>query len=107
MDVLADIGAVESAAAPVGVTGVAYDSRRVGPGDAFVAMRGGAADGNHYIEAAITQGAAAVVTDSREAYERLRRDHAAVGAALVEHGRRALAEASARFDRSAPRVMLR
>ncbi len=95
MDVLADIGAVESAAAPVGVTGVAYDSRRVGPGDAFVAMRGGAADGNHYIEAAITQGAAAVVTDSREAYERLRRDHAAVGAALVEHGRRALAEASA------------
>ncbi len=95
MDVLADIGAVESAAAPVEVTGVAYDSRRVGPGDAFVAMRGGAADGNNYIEAAITQGAAAVVTDSREAYERLRRDHAAVGAALVEHGRRALAEASA------------
>jgi UDP-N-acetylmuramoyl-L-alanyl-D-glutamate--2,6-diaminopimelate ligase len=37
----------------------------------------------------------AVVTDSREAYERLRRDHPEIGAALVEQGRRALAELSA------------
>ena len=95
MDVLAELGAVESASALVEVTGVEYDSRRVGPRDVFVAMRGGTADGNRYIDAAIAQGVAAVVTDSREAYERLRRDHAAVGAALVEHGRRALAEASA------------
>ena len=76
-------------------TGVEYDSRRVGRGDVFVAMRGGAADGNRYIDAAIAQGAAAVVTDSREAYERLRREHAAIAAALVERGRRALAEVSA------------
>jgi len=95
MDVLAELGAVESASALVEVAGVEYDSRRVGPRDVFVAMRGGTADGNRYIDAAIAQGVAAVVTDSREAYERLRRDHAAVGAALVEHGRRALAEASA------------
>jgi len=95
MDVLAELGAVESASALVEVAGVEYDSRRVGLRDVFVAMRGGTADGNRYIDAAIAQGVAAVVTDSREAYERLRRDHAAVGAALVEHGRRALAEASA------------
>ncbi len=95
-DFIANVGVVESAGAPaVEVTGVEYDSRRVGRGDAFVAMRGGATDGNRYIEAAVAQGAAAVVTDSREAYEGLRRDDAAVGVALVEHGRRALAEASA------------
>ncbi|HZY74507.1 MAG TPA: UDP-N-acetylmuramoyl-L-alanyl-D-glutamate--2,6-diaminopimelate ligase [Edaphobacter sp.] len=95
MDVLADLAAVESVSAPVEVTGVEYDSRRVGPGDVFVAMRGGTADGNQYIDAAVAQGAAVVVTDSRQSYERLCREHAAVGAALVEHGRRALAEASA------------
>jgi len=93
--VVADVGVVESANAPAEVTGVEYDSRRVKAGDVFVAMRGGTVDGNHYIEAAIAQGAVAVVTDSREACERLRRQHASVGAALVEHGRRALAEVSA------------
>ena len=38
-----------------------------GAGDVFVAMRGEATDGNRYIDAAVAQGAAAVVTDSREA----------------------------------------
>jgi UDP-N-acetylmuramoyl-L-alanyl-D-glutamate--2,6-diaminopimelate ligase len=95
MDVVADVGVVESASALANVTGVEYDSRRVKPGDVFVAMRGRTADGNQYIEAAIAQGAIAVVTDSREAYEGLRRHHASTGAALVEHGRRALAEVSA------------
>ena len=52
-----------------------YDSRRVGAGDVFVAMRGGTTDGNRYIDAAVAQGAAAVVTDSREAF-----DAAAAGA---------------------------
>ncbi|MBB5317768.1 UDP-N-acetylmuramoyl-L-alanyl-D-glutamate--2,6-diaminopimelate ligase [Tunturibacter empetritectus] len=81
--------------APVEVSGVEYDSRRVRRGDVFVAMRGEATDGNRYLEAAIAKGAAAVVTDSREAYERLRREHVSVGAALVERGRRGLAEFSA------------
>ena len=87
--------AIERGGPSVEVTGVEYDSRRVGRGDVFVAMRGEATDGNRYVEAAIAQGAAAVVTDSREAYARLRREHAGVAAALVEHGRRALAEVSA------------
>jgi len=77
------------------IAGVEYDSRRVGRGDLFVAMRGGVTDGNRYIGAAIAQGAAAVVTDSREAYERMRREHPALAAAVVERGRRALAEVSA------------
>jgi UDP-N-acetylmuramoyl-L-alanyl-D-glutamate--2,6-diaminopimelate ligase len=94
-DVLADMSVVESAGAAVNVAGVEYDSRRVGPGSLFVAMRGGVADGNRYIETAVAQGASAVMTDSREAYGALRQEHPALGTALVERGRRALAEASA------------
>jgi UDP-N-acetylmuramoyl-L-alanyl-D-glutamate--2,6-diaminopimelate ligase len=88
------LSATERWCTPVDVAGVEYDSRRVGRGDVFVAMRGEATDGNRYIDAAIGQGAAAVVTDSHECYERLRRTHGGVGAALVERGRRALAEVS-------------
>ncbi len=87
--------AVERGGPSVEVDGVEYDSRRVGRGDVFVSMRGEATDGNRFVEAAVAQGAAAVVTDSRTVYEKLRREHADVAAALVEHGRRALAEIGA------------
>jgi UDP-N-acetylmuramoyl-L-alanyl-D-glutamate--2,6-diaminopimelate ligase len=91
----AGLSAIERDGPSVEVNGVEYDSRRVGRGDVFVAMRGDATDGNRYIEAAVAQGAAAVVTDSREAYATLRREHVGVAAALVERGRRALAELGA------------
>src|ERR1700734_3145425 len=93
--ICAELRAVECAGSSAEVTGVAYDSRRVGRGDVFVAMRGGATDGNRVVDAALKQGAAAVVTDWGEVYARLRREHPSVGAALVEHGRRALAEVAA------------
>jgi UDP-N-acetylmuramoyl-L-alanyl-D-glutamate--2,6-diaminopimelate ligase len=93
--VCAGLSAIERGGPSVEVHGVEYDSRRVGRGDVFVAMRGEATDGNRYIEAAVAQGALAVVTDSREAYAKLRREHVGVAAALVERGRRALAEMSA------------
>jgi UDP-N-acetylmuramoyl-L-alanyl-D-glutamate--2,6-diaminopimelate ligase len=93
--VCAGIRAIDCGGPPVEVKGVEYDSRCVGRGDVFVAMRGDATDGNRYIEAAVAQGALAVVTDSREAYARLRREHVGVAAALVERGRRALSEVSA------------
>jgi len=94
-DVLHEVVTQECREAPVKVTGVQYDSRRVRQGDLFVAMRGGSADGNLYIDSAIAQGASVVITDSRETYSKLRREYPSVGSALVEHGRRALAEASA------------
>jgi UDP-N-acetylmuramoyl-L-alanyl-D-glutamate--2,6-diaminopimelate ligase len=93
--VRAGLSVVEFGGPSVEIDGVEYDSRRVGRGDVFVAMRGEATDGNRFVEAAIGQGAAAVVTDSPEAYARLRREHVEVAAARVEHGRRALAEISA------------
>jgi UDP-N-acetylmuramoyl-L-alanyl-D-glutamate--2,6-diaminopimelate ligase len=82
------LGAVEIAT-------VEYDSRRVRPGAAFVAMRGGTTDGNRFVDAAFAQGASAVVTDSAEVYARLRRERPELAVAQVEHGRRALAEVSA------------
>ena len=39
------------------VSGLEYDSRRVKPGDAFIAMRGETSDGNKFIDKAINAGA--------------------------------------------------
>jgi UDP-N-acetylmuramoyl-L-alanyl-D-glutamate--2,6-diaminopimelate ligase len=83
-----------------GVSGVEYDSRRVQPGCAFVAIRGESSDGNRFIDAAIQAGAVAVVTDSVAQTPR-----PGVGWALVPHGRRALARVSANFyKRPAERI---
>jgi len=45
------------------VTGIALDNRKIRPGDLFVAMKGGSADGHDFILDAIRRGAAAVVGD--------------------------------------------
>ena len=74
------------------VSGLEYDSRRVKPGDVFVAMRGETSDGNKFIDKAIAAGAAAIVSDS--ATESTRQG---VAWARVPHGRRALARLSANF----------
>ena len=39
-------------------TGVAFDSREVGPGDLFVALKGETTDGHRFVDAAFAQGAA-------------------------------------------------
>jgi UDP-N-acetylmuramoyl-L-alanyl-D-glutamate--2,6-diaminopimelate ligase len=77
------------------IRGVHYDSRRVAAGDVFVAMRGGSTDGNRFVDSALKQGAAAVVTDSSEVFAQLRTSRPDLPIALVQHGRRALAEVSA------------
>jgi UDP-N-acetylmuramoyl-L-alanyl-D-glutamate--2,6-diaminopimelate ligase len=74
------------------ITGVEYDSRRVKPGDVFVAMRGESSDGNRFIDRAVAAGAVAIVTDSEA-------NPANVAWARVPHGRRALAGLSANFYR--------
>jgi UDP-N-acetylmuramoyl-L-alanyl-D-glutamate--2,6-diaminopimelate ligase len=45
----------------VPVNGIAIDSRKVAPGDLFVAMGGGTADGHRYIPSAIEKGAVAII----------------------------------------------
>jgi UDP-N-acetylmuramoyl-L-alanyl-D-glutamate--2,6-diaminopimelate ligase len=85
-----------------GIAGVEYDSRRVRPGIAFVAMKGESSDGNKFIDQAIAAGAVAIVTDS--AIEAPRPN---VAWAQVVHGRRALARLSANFyKRPAERIAI-
>ena len=43
------------------VSGVAFDSREVGPGDLFVALQGETTDGHHFVDQAFAQGAAGVL----------------------------------------------
>lgn len=45
------------------IRGVHFDSRKIGPGDLFVAQRGVSADGHAYIAKAVAAGAAAVVCE--------------------------------------------
>lgn len=75
-----------------GITGVAYDSRRVKAGDVFVALGGQSSDGNLFIPQAIGAGAMAVVTEQGRLPE-------GVAWARVPDGRRALAAISANFFR--------
>lgn len=74
------------------VSGLEYDSRRVKPGNVFVAMRGESSDGNQFIDKAVASGAVAIVTDSSTEQSR-----PGVAWAQVPHGRRALARLSANF----------
>jgi UDP-N-acetylmuramoyl-L-alanyl-D-glutamate--2,6-diaminopimelate ligase len=95
-ELLAGVSVLGRSGAAAEICGVAYDSRAVGAGMLFVAMRGGSTDGNRFVARALEQGAAAVVTDSAEVFAGLA-DHEGVAAALVENGRRALGGVSANF----------
>src|SRR5207244_11759863 len=77
-----------------GATGLEYDSRRVKPGDVFLAMHGEASDGNRFIDKAIAAGAVGIVTDSAAETPR-----PGVAWVQVPHGRRALARLSANLYR--------
>ena len=79
------------------VTGIEYDSRKVKAGSVFVAMKGGSTDGNRYVEKAIASGALGIITDSAHKFDHLVVFEAGLPVLEVEHGRRALAEASAAF----------
>jgi len=85
------------------VRGISYDSRRVAPGDLFVALRGGAADGHDYLGEALRLGAVAVLVEA------LAPDLPLGGrpAVVVRDARRALAPlACAFYGRPADEVRL-
>ncbi|MGK2910202.1 MAG: UDP-N-acetylmuramoyl-tripeptide--D-alanyl-D-alanine ligase [Sphingobium sp.] len=58
-EIAAAVGGTASAA--FAVSGVAFDSREVGPGDLFVALKGEATDGHKYVETALAAGAAGML----------------------------------------------
>ena len=76
----------------VEISGISTDSRRVRPGELFVALRGGHVDGRRFIDEAVSRGAAAVLSegDGRPRPE-------GVPSVLVEDARDALAGIAARF----------
>ena len=86
-----DLGAILIQGEPdAWITGVAIDSRKVRPGDLFIATRGAANDGHDFIDAALASGAAAVLVEH---------DVAAVGTTVVKvtDARRAAGRIAARF----------
>lgn len=51
-----------SASADFAVGGIAFDSREIGPGDLFVAMKGEATDGHRFVDQAFASGATGAIT---------------------------------------------
>ncbi len=92
---IAHLGAAGASGAPVAA--IEYDSRRVRPGAVFAAMKGGTTDGNRYVDKALAAGALGIVADSAETFDHLLVYRPGLPALEVEHGRRALAQASAAF----------
>ncbi|HUS80362.1 MAG TPA: UDP-N-acetylmuramoyl-L-alanyl-D-glutamate--2,6-diaminopimelate ligase [Armatimonadota bacterium] len=83
------------------ITGVASDSRQVQPGDLFIAYRGFEADGHSYIEAALMNGAVAVL------FQDARHEETVEGVpwARVADSRLACAEVAAAFFDHPSRAM--
>ncbi|MBW1873252.1 MAG: UDP-N-acetylmuramoyl-L-alanyl-D-glutamate--2,6-diaminopimelate ligase, partial [Deltaproteobacteria bacterium] len=75
----------------VPVSGIAYDSRQVNPGDLFVAIPGLEADGHQFIEQAAAQGAVAAVVSQPVEETRLK------AIVEVDSTRRALAFLAANY----------
>ncbi len=73
----------------IDITGIAYDSRNALPGNLFVCIKGYETDGHKYAEAAVKNGAIAIV-----AQEKIDVD---VPVLYVENSRRMIAELACRF----------
>jgi UDP-N-acetylmuramoyl-L-alanyl-D-glutamate--2,6-diaminopimelate ligase len=72
------------------ITGIRYDSRRVAPGNLFVAVRGATFDGHSFIEQAVEKGAVAVVGEQPALSQR-------ATVIVVPDSRDALAQLAATF----------
>jgi UDP-N-acetylmuramoyl-L-alanyl-D-glutamate--2,6-diaminopimelate ligase len=75
------------------IRGLRYDSRRVSPGDLFVALRGESSDGHDFLDRAVAAGAAALLVEALPDPS-IRGD---VPVVRVPDTRRALAPIAARF----------
>ncbi len=78
----------------VDVSAIAYDSRQVGPGTAFVCVRGQTRDGHEFIPQALERGATTIVGEDSAALENL---PAEVTGLLVPDSRLALANLASEF----------
>ena len=100
--IVAELGAPLEGGGPIAgraVGGVRYDSRRVRPGDLFVAVPGYHVDGHDFVGRALDAGAAAIVVEAgrREAWAPQVAEHADTPVIAVADTRAALAAAAAAF----------
>ena len=74
-----------------------YDSRKIGRGDAFVAISGSTTDGHAFIQQALAQGAKVVVIERDDAISDPQCMHTGVVKIVVSSTRKALARMAANF----------
>ena len=72
------------------ISGISFDSRKVKPGEVFVAIQGLESDGNAYQKQAIKAGAAAIVSDAEQVQN-------SIPFIQVKNARSALARLAAEF----------
>ncbi len=86
---------------------VQYDSRKIQPGDLFVAIKGGSVDGHSFIGNAVSNGAKVVVVEDDAALPDAFFMHAGVVKIVVADSRKALAILSSNFyDRPSLKLRL-
>jgi UDP-N-acetylmuramoyl-L-alanyl-D-glutamate--2,6-diaminopimelate ligase len=76
---------------------IRYDSRKVGPGDLFVAIRGHESDGHRFVPDALARGAKVVVVDDDTAVPDSLCLHEGAAKIVVPDSRKALATLAANF----------
>ena len=89
------------------IKGVAYDSRKVDTDFIFVAAVGAALDGHDYIPKAVEKGAAVVICEIKDAYNKYKAAYPDVCFVMVKSSRIALAMVSKEFfDNASDRITL-
>ncbi len=84
-----------TASAAFAVSGIAFDSREVGEGDLFIALKGESTDGHKFVDGAFAQGAAGAIVSEAVAYPHVLVDDTM--AALEALGRAARARSRAKI----------
>jgi UDP-N-acetylmuramoyl-L-alanyl-D-glutamate--2,6-diaminopimelate ligase len=97
-DLMPDEARLDPRQAPVAVTGVTADSRKVGPGFLFVAIPGTKADGGQFAKQAVTAGAVAVASEQKI-------EGLSAAFVQVKNARRTLALAAAKFYARQPKII--
>jgi UDP-N-acetylmuramoyl-L-alanyl-D-glutamate--2,6-diaminopimelate ligase len=97
-DLMPDEARLDPRLAPVAVTGVTADSRKVKPGFLFVAIPGTKADGGQFAKQAVTAGAVAVASEQKI-------EGLSAAFVQVKNARRTLALAAAKFYARQPKIV--
>ena len=104
---LADLGLTARSGRFARVTGLAVDSRQVQPGFVFAALPGSTVHGAAYIDVAVAQGAAAILTDARgAALAAPVLDASDIAVVIAQDPREALARAAALWFGSQPATII-